>query len=123
MRDDLIKMASSLQLPHGPNTRDSVIESMIDRKIKMLDAGIELATERGIRSITRDEIATRSGVAFGLINKYFEGGIEQVRVELLQYAIRTNNLQVIACAIVENIDGVNKLSQEVKMAAMASKIE
>ena len=42
------------------------------RKAQIIEQGVLLANEIGFKEITRNEIAARTGVSFGLVNRYFK---------------------------------------------------
>ncbi|MFX0574882.1 TetR/AcrR family transcriptional regulator [Nocardia nepalensis] len=48
----------------------------LDTRKALSDAALELALERGLSNITRDDIATRAGVSVRTFNNYFTGKYE-----------------------------------------------
>ena len=56
-----------------------------DRTIKILEAGVKLATKKGINGFKRGDLATAAKVSPSLINSYI-GGMEEMRAAVKKYA-------------------------------------
>ena len=69
-----------------------------EQKRALLTICLQLAEKDDYRLITREQIAQQSGVSPGLISWYF-GAMVRLRTEIVQYAIATDNAEVIAQAV------------------------
>jgi len=69
-----------------------------ERKQELLEVAIQLAKEEGYSHITRNEIARRAGVAYGLVTSYFKS-IENLKRLVIKEAIRLEIVQIVAQAL------------------------
>ena len=56
----------------------------LDTRRALSDAALELAFERGLENVTRDDIAARAGVSLRTFNNYFTGKYEAVAYRQIQ---------------------------------------
>lgn len=76
---------------------------------KIAKAGLSLAAKQGYRLIRRDDVAAKAGVSIGLVTYYF-GGMEGLREAVVNQAIASNNLQVMAEALVAQHPAMTELT-------------
>jgi AcrR family transcriptional regulator len=69
-----------------------------ERKQELLEVAIHLAKETGYSHITRNEIARRAGVAYGLVTSYFKT-IDNLKKMVVKEAIKQEIVQIIAEAL------------------------
>lgn len=69
-----------------------------DRKQQMLEAGLVLLRQYGVKALTRVAIANETGTTDGLVNRYF-GNRDRMREEIIITGIRRNDATVLAQAI------------------------
>jgi AcrR family transcriptional regulator len=89
------------------------------RRQQILDGAVQLAREVGYRDMSRDQLATRLGVAVGLINHYFET-MAALRTEVLREAVRRELLPLIAAGVIDRHLAVRHVSRDLKQRALAS---
>jgi AcrR family transcriptional regulator len=68
-----------------------------ERTKQLTQVGYEIARTKGIRKVTRAEVARRTSVSDGLLNRYF-GGREGLRAAVLALAIEKKDAQTLADA-------------------------
>jgi AcrR family transcriptional regulator len=66
-----------------------------ERKERILTAAISLAKEVGYHNLTRDEVAERAGVSFGLVTHYF-GTMRGLRLSVMAEAIAQEIPEIVA---------------------------
>ena len=88
-----------------------------DRKQQIITAAIELAEKHGYQNIKRDAIAEHAGVAAGLVNRYFDN-MHMLRRYIIDEAIRTSNLTIIAQGLVAGDKKARATDESVKKRAM-----
>lgn len=71
------------------------------RKEELLAAALKLAQLQGIRSITREDVARAVDVAQSLVTHHFNT-MKQFNRALVRYAIKQNNVIVVAQAVAAN---------------------
>lgn len=69
-----------------------------DRTAQLTRVGYEIAKDKGIRKVTRAEIARCTDVSCGLINRYF-GDREGLRAAVLELAIELKDAATLAEAM------------------------
>lgn len=67
------------------------------RTKQLVQVGYEIARTKGIRKVTRAEVARRTAVSDGLLNRYF-GGREGLRAAVLEHAVEKKDVQTLATA-------------------------
>lgn len=85
----------------------------------LLEAAIELSHEYGYSNVTREQIATKAGVATGSVNLYF-GTMHKLRKTIVRHAIRTNNQRIVAQAILAGDGLIDKLDSKDRLAALTA---
>ena len=78
---------------------------------KIAKAGLSLAEKQGYRLIRRDDVAVKAGVSIGLVTHYF-GGMEGLREAVVNQAIASNNLAVMAEALVAQHPAMSEISAD-----------
>lgn len=68
-----------------------------ERTKQLVQVGYEIARTKGIRKVTRAEVARRTSVSDGLLNRYF-GGREGLRGAVLEYAVELKDSKTLAAA-------------------------
>ena len=69
-----------------------------DRKRQMVEAGLVLVRNYGVKALTRVALAAETGTTDGLVNRYF-GTREQMRSEIVIHGIKREDATVLAQAI------------------------
>jgi AcrR family transcriptional regulator len=69
------------------------------RTAQLVQTGYEIARKLGIRKVTRAEVARRTAVSDGLLNRYF-GGREGLRAAVLEHAVTAKDAKTLAAASV-----------------------
>ena len=70
-----------------------------ERKQELLDAAISLSKHMGYTHITRDGIAQRVGVSYGLVTHYFKS-MDNLRKVIMKEAIRNAIVEIVAQGLV-----------------------
>jgi AcrR family transcriptional regulator len=68
-----------------------------ERTAQLVAVGYEIARDKGIRKVTRAEVARRTGVSDGLINRYMAGR-EGLRGAVLEHAVEQKDAKTLAAA-------------------------
>lgn len=86
-----------------------------ERTAQLVAVGYEIARTKGIRKVTRAEVARRTAVSDGLLNRYF-GGREGLRGAVLEHAVERKDAKTLAAAgeHYELPSMPHRLKQEVK---------
>ena len=90
-----------------------------DRKAEILEAAIALATKRGVRRLTREEIAEAAGVTPGLITIRFKT-IAALRKEIIIQGVKREILPIIAEGLLDREPAAMKADPALRFRAMAS---
>jgi len=90
-----------------------------ERVAQILQAALAVAQTVGYNRMTRDQIAAHCGIPSSLI-AYHCGTMVELRRSLVRHAIKTNNLVVLAQAIVAKDSRVKNLPDDIKRAALES---
>lgn len=80
-----------------------------ERKQELLEVAIQLAKEEGYSHITRNEIARRAGVAYGLVTSYFKT-IDNLKKMVVKEAIKQEIVQILAEALARKEPLTRRLS-------------
>lgn len=93
------------------------------RKTQILKAAVSLSKSLGYKSITRDAVAKKAGIASSLIAFYFPK-MTDLKNAVLETAIEKSILEIIAQALSVNDETALKLSSTVKnkVASYLSKL-
>ena len=78
---------------------------------KIAKAGLALAAKQGYRLVRRDDVAEKAGVSIGLVTHYF-GGMEGLREAIVNQAIESNNMAVLAEALVAQHPAMSEISAD-----------
>lgn len=68
-----------------------------DRTAQLTIVAYGIAASLGIRKVTRAEVARRTGISDGLLNRYF-GGREGLRAAVLDHAVVVKDAKTLAAA-------------------------
>lgn len=90
-----------------------------DRKPQLLEAAVAVAVEHGLQATTRALIATRAGVAPGLITHYL-GTMAELRRAVMRQAVKQEILPIIASGLAARDKQALKAPPEVRARALAS---
>ena len=88
-----------------------------DRKTQIVDAGLELAEQDGLKNVRRQELAEFVGIARSLITHHF-GDMNGLLEEIVRAAIDQNKLKVIGEAILLGYLITADLSADMRKAAI-----
>lgn len=88
------------------------------RKAHILAAAVAMAKDTGYHKLTRDAVAESAGVSMGLVTRYF-GTMNQLRRDVIRYAIRHNIPEIIAQGLANADDHAKKAPDELKARAKA----
>jgi AcrR family transcriptional regulator len=72
------------ELPYGGNMTGLRERKKVDTRRALSDAALQLAFERGLENVTRDEIAARADVSLRTFNNYFGNKYEAVAYRQIQ---------------------------------------
>jgi AcrR family transcriptional regulator len=84
-----------------------------ERKVELLSIAIDLSKEIGYSHITRDGVAKRAGVSYGLVTHYFQS-IENLKNLVMEQAISEEIVEIIAQGMVLKDPLTNKLNPQLK---------
>lgn len=90
-----------------------------ERSIQILACAVNLAAEKGLYAMTREDIAEAAGISTGRVSGCF-GTMEALRTRVLREAIRTENLPIIAAGIAARAKPIAKVSADLRMRALSS---
>lgn len=82
-----------------------------------LAAAIAIANETGWRSITRDAVAERAGVATGTVN-YIWGTVERLRAAVMRHAVAAGDLTILAQGLADGHADAQEAPIELRRAAL-----
>jgi len=74
---------------------------MHDKARDILEAAVALATELGLRHLTRDKVAERARVSGALVNRYF-GTFEHLLDKVVAVAVERELLSIVAQAMLDH---------------------
>ena len=77
------------------NSRKTVRMDSLSRQNQILKSALELAIKKGLKNITRDELADYTHISRGLIHRYF-GGFDNLKDKILAIAIQQEILPILA---------------------------
>ncbi len=86
-------------------------------KDKILDAAFTLAVEGGYRSIRRDMIAERAGVAGGTVNLHFLT-MDNLKAAIMKRAIESEQLDILAAGMAESDPTAMKAPKALRVRAL-----
>ena len=86
---------------------------------QILDAAVELSEKHGYEHVTREQIATKCGVATGSVSKHL-GTMIDLRRAVVSAAIARKNLNIIAQALVRKHPKIKNIPQSLKEEAFAT---
>jgi len=94
-------------------------EQREDTAARILAAAVDHAAEHGLDAVTRSWVAARAGVGAGTINQRF-GTMEGLRDAIIERAIETERLQLIAQGIAAKVPAALNADPSLKARALAS---
>ena len=89
---------------------------MSNTKQVILDAAATLAAKQGFRNVTRSAIAAKVGIATGTVSYHF-GTMAQLQNAIVNYAVDTQNMKVLAQALGEGHPIALRAPQSLRTAA------
>ena len=66
-----------------------------DRQAAILAAAVQVATDKGYQSLTRDHVAEAAGVSPALVTRYYYH-MDLLRAAVLDEAVRQSNVRLVA---------------------------
>jgi len=84
-----------------------------ERKGELLSVAIDLSKEIGYSHITRDGVAKRAGVSYGLVTRYFQS-IDNLKHLVMKQAISDEIVEIIAQGMVLNDPLTKKLDSKLR---------
>jgi len=87
------------------------------RTANILKTAIFIAETYGIEAVTRKSIANLENCTIGLLNHYYHGGIKEIKAKMLDEAVRSENLSIIAQCISSKNLTYSRLPQELRRRA------
>lgn len=84
-----------------------------ERKQELLEVAIELAKEVGYSHLTRNGIARKAGVAYGLVTAYFKN-IDNLKRLVIKESIKQEILPIIAQALARKESLTNRLDPNLR---------
>lgn len=94
-------------------------KTLADRRTTMMALGLELATEKHYRDITREDLASAMNISTGNISRIVVN-MDQFRTTLVAYAVEVECLPVIAQAVVDKHPGVERITKKLRNKAIRS---
>lgn len=86
---------------------------------KILAAAVQIAASRGLAKLTRLSVAKRIGCALSLVSYYFED-MPGLKKAVVAHAVETENLPILAGAIMLRYKGVEAIPKALKERALLS---
>lgn len=86
---------------------------------RILAAALHVAATKGLAKLTRDDVAKRAKVAPGLVSYHFDG-MKGLRKVIVEEAIKSENLTVLAAAILLDRPEVKALPEALRKRALLS---
>ena len=90
-----------------------------DRISQILSAALKLSVKKGYANVTRDEIASETGLSPSLISHHC-GTMVALRRDIMREAIRVKSLQVIAQGLAARDPHTRKIPNDLRFAALQS---
>jgi AcrR family transcriptional regulator len=84
-----------------------------ERKDQLLTEALILSKELGYSHITRDGVANRAGVSYGLVTRYFDS-IDNLKRLVMKKAIKEEVVEIIAQGLVRKDPLTKKLNPQLK---------
>lgn len=94
-------------------------EKVENRNRAVLDAALQVASERGYRTMTRDQVAERAGVAVGGVNNAY-GTMDGLRDAVMAAAVDRGVLPIVAQGLADRHPAALASPEPVRKAALAS---
>lgn len=82
----------------------------------ILSAAMQLANLKGYKRLTRNDIATRAGVAAGSVSYHFKN-MALMRTAMVERAVETSNLRLLGQALADRHPVAMRAPQELRTAA------
>ena len=86
-------------------------------KQRILIAACDMAAEMGIDNIRRDAVAKHAGFSIGAVTTHF-GNMDGLRQAIMQHAIKTERLDIIAMGLANSDPIAIKAPKELKIRAL-----
>lgn len=113
---EFIDELRELKIPNPPTEVNRSRMHPALRKEHILNSAIELAETEGYNNISRDAIAEKAGITGSLVSQYFT--MSGLRIELMEQAVNTENLTVIAQGIINKHPRIKFISEALKKKAI-----
>lgn len=84
-----------------------------ERKEELLSVAVDLSKEIGYSHITRDGVAERAGVSYGLVTRYFQS-IDNLKHLVMKKAISHGVVEIIAQGMVRKDPLIKKLDPKLR---------
>jgi AcrR family transcriptional regulator len=88
-----------------------------ERRGKIMRAAVSIATTKGYRTMTRDEIAAAAGCSAGLINHEF-GTMDGLREAVMREAVDNSQLDIVAQGLADGHAIAKDAPADMKEAAV-----
>lgn len=92
-----------------------------ERREQLLSIACDLAEKTHFRQVRRHQLADVAGTATGNVSRVL-GNMDEMRTDLIMYAVTNNRLAVIAQAIIDKHPAVKNLDEKTKVAALNSMV-
>ena len=89
------------------------------RSDQILACAVQLAADKGLYAVTREDVAKAAGISTGRVSGCF-GTMSKLRRSIVKSAVRDENLSVLAAAIAARDAGVAKIPADLRMRALSS---
>jgi AcrR family transcriptional regulator len=89
-----------------------------ERAQQVLEVAVKLATKRGLRQVTRGEIAEAADCSAGLVTKYL-GGRQEMQTAIVKAAIKQRIVPIVATAIADRYPAALRAPEDLKAEAIA----
>ena len=94
-------------------------EKVARRNRAVLDAALQLASDKGYRNFTRSEVASAAGVSAGIVNWAFET-MDKLRDRVMAAAVERGLAQIVAQGLADKHPTAMGAPQALKDSALAS---
>lgn len=90
-----------------------------ERIAQLVTIALSIAEKSGLQAVTRERVASESGVSEGLVS-YHLGTMKELRRKLIREAITRPSLKVLAQALASGDRHAQKAPEDLKRKALAS---
>lgn len=92
-----------------------------ERREQLLTIACDFAEKTHFRQVRRHQLAEAAGTATGNVSRVL-GNMEEMRTDLIVFAIEKGRMTIIAQAIIDKHPAVKNLDEKVKVAALNSMV-